>query len=264
MRKIAPEIENLMWTLAETGNQDAIEQFEARFPDLKIELTKRIMMVRSLKRNRPETGNVPVIPRFNPSTAQGPSPSKAPVAVAIAFAVIAMSALGYTLTTTFARKPIVLAPAPKVNLDPIQLPEPATSNSLNPPTATSPNLNSTQVPAPPAVQPDASQISSSANEPKWAKPQVVKMRDVPLLTVAKLVAAQGGLTLEIAPGMPNPSVRVDYQDINAADILKDLGKTYAFTPMLSDDNSVILIPAVAHTDHVDSIPSAVENRRPNP
>jgi len=96
--------------------------------------------------------------------------------------------------------------------------------------------------------------------PKWAKTQVVKMRDVPLLTVAKLVAAQGGLSLEIAPGMPNPSIHVDYQGVNAVYILKDLGRTYSFTPMLSDDNSVILIPAVDKNSRLDA--NAVSPEKP--
>ena len=76
-------------------------------------------------------------------------------------------------------------------------------------------------------------------------------------SVARIVATEGGLSLEIAPGMPNPIIDVDYQQISAANILKDLGRQYAFTPMLSDDGSVILIPAVPRGSGADaSLPPA--------
>jgi hypothetical protein len=260
LKKIAPEIEALMWTLAETGNQQAVEEFEVRFPHLRLELAKRSVMVRSLRQNRPDPGPSPTIPHFTPAPPQRPAPAKAHYALTCAFAAIAASALGYTLYSDSRPKPVVLTPVPAVNLGPVQTPQPVVSNSLpNPPRPVSPTVPD----SPPKTSrdvPGTSPPMRDALEPKWNKAQTVSMRKVPLLMIARLVAKEGGLSLEIAPNMPDPSIDVDYRQVSAADILKDLGRTYSFTPMLSDDGSVILIPAVAQANTGGAVPEQPEHQ----
>jgi hypothetical protein len=71
MRKIAPEVERLMWLIAEERDPRAISDFESRFPELKLELSKHMAMVSGLKtagRKVPEHR----IPRFVPRHASAP------------------------------------------------------------------------------------------------------------------------------------------------------------------------------------------------
>src|SRR5690242_17887642 len=68
MKHLPAEIERLMWLVAEGSDSRAIADFEARFPDLKHELSKRISMVRSLK-SAGKTVHTDHIPRFVPRVA---------------------------------------------------------------------------------------------------------------------------------------------------------------------------------------------------
>jgi hypothetical protein len=237
MKKPPPEIEKLMWNIAETGNPQAIDEFGARFPEFRGELMKRMAMVRGLK-HRPDLPTSNAIPSFKPGAPAKVPPAKGVVATGVVFAVLAVGALGYTLSTSTGRRSTdIKAPEP-VRLAPPSEPQVVHSNSLVPPKTE---------PAPRVVQneqPAANETPPPAAPPKWQKPQVVKIRKASLLTVVKLVAANGGLKLEIAPGMPDPQIEVDYDGMNAEEILRDLGRTYKFTPMLNDDDSVILVPAV--------------------
>jgi hypothetical protein len=235
-----------MWSLAESENTQAVSEFDARFPEYRVELAKRMGMVRGLRLNRPPSLDAPAMPRFNPTSVPSAPPSRAPYLLAAALVLISVSALGYTLSTTLVRKPIVLAPPQPVNLTPIEV---ATQNP--PVAATQPTAPRFPESTTPPVEPTPKPERVAQKPPRWSINQIVKMRQVPLLTVAKLVAAQGGLSLEIAPKMPNPLIQVDYDGVNAVDILKDLGHTYSFTPMLNDDDSVLLVPAVDPAEHTD-------------
>src|SRR5690349_8339480 len=118
MRRIAPEVERLMWLVAENRDPKAIADFELRFPELKGELAKHMAMVSGLrtagKKTPPHS-----IPRFVPRYAHV---QRRPTGlyVALAFVLGAMafgSYAGYTvLGNKQTPKPgvaIYVEPAPK-------------------------------------------------------------------------------------------------------------------------------------------------------
>jgi len=249
LSKIPPELEALMWTLAESGNQQAVDEFEARFPQLKIELAKRTGMVRSLRSTRPGNVTSPAIPRFVPGPAASAEPSRGMYTAAFVFATIALSVFAYTAVVARRAKPVE-QPLPQIPLQNVQAPPPAPYAQYAPPVNSPPSyppvVNHDETPPPASLQ-NEPPILPGPTEHSWNKPQSLAMRNVPLQTVLQAVAEEGRLSLDVAPGMPNPTITVDYHDISAEEILKDLGRTYAFTPILSDDGSAIMIPAVSRT-----------------
>ena len=65
--KIPQEIDQLMWSVAEEGSVNALNEFEQRYPEHKFELARRLTMVRELKgakKGKPEV--VVRAPRFQP------------------------------------------------------------------------------------------------------------------------------------------------------------------------------------------------------
>ena len=47
--RIAPDVDKLMWTLAESGQPLAVEDFQGRFPELKVELSRRVQLMQDLR-----------------------------------------------------------------------------------------------------------------------------------------------------------------------------------------------------------------------
>ena len=117
MKKIAPDIDQLMWTIAETGDQRAIDDFEGRFPDLKYELGKRILVLRELRQAR-QAGAAPrAVPHFEPRAPAVPSwqrPAWAGAAV-LGLAVVALAS--YALTQSFIRSAGEVPSQPVVRQD---------------------------------------------------------------------------------------------------------------------------------------------------
>lgn len=260
MSKIPPELENLMWTLAESDNPQAVSEFEARFPQLKIELAKRTAMVRGLRSNRPDNLTQPAIPRFVPGPPAAQEPTRGMYLISFVFAAVALSVFAYTA---------VLAHHPKPAEIPVQQETVAPQQAGSQATPFYPAQQqdyaqqwSSPPPSPPRSLRDEPPILDAPAEHAWQRPQSIAMRNVPLQTVLQAVAQEGRLSLDVAPGMPNPTITVDYRDMSAEDILKDLGKIYAFTPILSDDGSAIMVPAVAKSGVPDPTATSTVSRRP--
>ena len=57
-----------------------------------------------------------------------------------------------------------------------------------------------------------------------------------------LVAESGGFKVNIAPGLPNPEVKLDYDNMTAFQMLQELGKTYAFTPLMDGERQILILP----------------------
>ena len=248
MSKIPPELENLMWTLAESGNQQAVSEFEARFPHLRVELAKRTGMVRSLRSTRPGNVTSPAIPRFVPGAATATEPSRGMYTAAFVFAAIALSVFAYTAVVAHHPRPVEPQSLPQIPLqnEPASQTAPLVRNSpaVNPPLVYPPAVGPAPNTGPRSLRDEPPILTPT--EHTWEKPQTLAMRNVPLQTVLEAVGEEGGLAMDIPPKMPNPTITVDYHDVSAESILQDLGRTYAFTPILSDDGSAIMIPAVAH------------------
>lgn len=244
MTRMTPEIDRLIWAVAESNSDNAKQEFIQRYPEFEAELQKRLGLVRGLKANRPTPASAPVKPAFRPRARPVKSPSWLQYTLG-ALSLGAVITLGYlgarAMTTPQAIRPVET----DVQVRPGSEPRPAEQ-----PQETSPSVNSTtEIPNKPSVineTPPSTQLSPAPEPASWQKVQNIHVSDAPLQTVMKLVAMKGGIKLEIAPGTQNPQISYHSNQKNAIEILKDLGATYGFTPLLDGEDTVIAIPVVTH------------------
>lgn len=231
MKRVAPELESLMWTLAEEGNERAIDEFGERHPDLKTELLQRIEMVKGLRgaKKKPVEPRK-AIPRFVPRE----STNKTHVYVVCGLVLAALCALSFAVTvllTPWNHPPVATKPAQPLE---IGVPKSMPDQQLPPVAVHTPQPSVDPNPAPP--------------EEKQARPGTLKIEHAPLFTVLKMISEVCGVDVEPAPGMSNPDVVVDYRDLTAMEMLHDLGRQYGFTAMDQHDGSIIVVPAIDPKD----------------
>ncbi len=254
MIQITPEIDALLWAVAEDGKPESVLEFETRHPHLTKELFRRIAMVADLKNGR-SSGPRAHLPQF---VLRQPKPVASPQAVFAAGTLIlaAVGIASYTVTTamwpTVAAKPKIKSEVPVA----VGFNIPAEKKVTE--LVTEPNKTT-----PPIQEPAKTDTSPPESTPAYLKPQNLKINRALLQDAIRLIAAQGGLTVVIAPGMPNPEIAVEYQQQSIIDMLKDLGKQYAFSSFDQHDGSVLVIPAVDENAPVvpKAEPDSNRNRR---
>ena len=233
------DIDQLMWTVAESGNATARDDFERRFPELKNELLKRSSMLDGLREARSLHVLPPARPAFRPAAHRSAPFYRGKVALGLSLlAGLALASAGYM--AIFGDHPAPAgaigkytprpcrAAAAKAAAQQATIPHYATdgprSTISNPPAVTNPNLD------------DARPMR------KCMVPQSVSLKQVQLSVAINWIAKNSGLTVEPAPDLPNPTVDVDYKGRGGLEMLKDLGQQYGFTVMEDGENKVLLIP----------------------
>ncbi len=229
---IPREIDDLMWTIAEGTDQSAIEEFGDRYPNLREELLKRIRTIKALKSGSrgPKVSSVPTFQ----NTQIRPANWRL-IWSSFAFAVLVISAFGVYKLNMHSTPPPEVTP---VNLQPAVLPD---VNVENP---------TTSGPHPILVQPNPSQGSNTPTLPNATnspatpvtKLKSMKLESASLHAAILLIAEEDHLTVTIAKGTPNPTIKIDYQQMSPMDMLKDLGQQYAFTTVLDGDHAILIIP----------------------
>ncbi|MBI3722315.1 MAG: hypothetical protein HY248_07145 [Fimbriimonas ginsengisoli] len=63
-------------------------------------------------------------------------------------------------------------------------------------------------------------------------------------SVLEAISSHALLDLFIAPGTPNPDIRVDYIDMSPMAILQDMGKRFGFTALEEGSDTVLIVPAI--------------------
>lgn len=235
MKKIPPEIDDLMWVVAERNSDSAASEFIDRYPIYREELLRRRETVKRLKTGGRVSNAGREIPRFTPKTQPQFQTDRRFVLVAACFVLAALAVASYTLTTLFsptpARKPTrarVFTPAKVLDL----------------PNSEVVMTNSTTIPPPaPAVVPTQAEPVKAVDRPS-PKPRSISVKKAGLKSVIKLIGADSGLKIIFAPGMPNPPVTVSYHSLTAMEMLQDLGNQYQFTAFDQGDGSVVIYPAV--------------------
>jgi hypothetical protein len=233
MRKVAPDVERLMWLVAEERDPRAISDFEARFPDLKLELAKHIAMVSGLKNG---ARKVPPheIPRFVPRYAQ-PRPIIArPALFAVALAACALVFGSVAIANFLVPKPPKPPPVEPVNAGPLVTPgikvQPSTGGGSGSSGLPNPQTNTPS-------NPDVAQA-----EDPMDKPVTLRIDHAPLDAAVMMVCRQAGLIPEIPAGFPRFEVSMDYQGQSAGQILADLGAKNGFTALPQERGHVLFIP----------------------
>lgn len=235
MKGIPPEIDRLMWTVAEHESPSAADEFLARYPIYREELMRRRETVSKLKVSRPGAKPEAVaIPRFSPREPKRVAPAPRQVAVVGGLVLTALALASYTATLIFSPAPTPTPdPAPHRSPAPVATQQGPKIDAQKPPSVQDPNVrNETQEPP---KNPDV---------PGYDKPQSLVIKKATLPDVLKLLGAQAGVKVVIAPGMESPTISVEYHDMSVMGILKDLGSKYHFTPFDQGDGSIVIYPVV--------------------
>lgn len=232
MSHVPPEINDLMWQIAESQDDQAIEQFHERYPAYRAELMSRMTMVRGIKGSRPV--EVKSKTRFLPSPQRLNSEPPRWIAFAAATFLLAAGVFATLGTLRFVESRNAPAQVVEGGIDNM-----SASNGTS---------GSTQTTQPDKTQPE-NPIPEQGNEPPTTpvspmdKPVTIVAKNITLDSALNDIAVQAGIRLESAPGMPDIIIQLDFRDIPAIQVLQALGRSFGFTPMVQTDNSALLIPA---------------------
>ena len=231
--KIPREMDELMWSVAEADDPQATAEFGERYPDLRVEMTKRLKMVRGLKGSRPRSR----AERFVPvQTVRRFGPTKLAVAGVTALVLVSVGFASYAVFQITRKQDSNTAPiGPAASIDlpsgfvaPDDAVEPLEMN----PDRTSGGDANAAVPIT-----DLFQNLVTISEPR-----------ILLTDAIRAVAVQAGVTITIAPGFQDLYIRIEYIDAPAKQVLADMGRVFGFTAMQQNARSALIIPAVDPLD----------------
>lgn len=250
---IAPDLDRLMWSIADGGDPSAVESFRNRFPELQHELAKRVSLVQSLKHAKQLHVSGGPRPSFTPRrVAHSRTIPSGRTTLGLAFAAGAVLALAGYMGLFSGRRtssPITVANAtvltaksavPAPFLGPVRsqshVPQKlsaeegiANGGAGQPPSSYQPSVAPKQVPGSPPAN------------------QTVTMKQVPLSTALKAISKQCRIEIETAPKFPDPVIDMNYVDMDGMSILQDLGSKYSFGVVSEGIDKVLLVPQPAGT-----------------
>lgn len=227
MKRIHPDIDKMLWLVAESADPHAVADFSNRFPEHALELGKRIAMVRDLKGAGARATHEAVPPRFRaPAHPAGPRPRFVWALGAAALACLGVASY-YLASRAFAGS----APEPKGTV--------SQGQPLTPETVTyrGPSYD------PPKADPN----SPTPAEPEIAaylKPQSVSSAGITLSEALEIIARTCSLKLEVAPGVNEKQVSINYANMTGFEMLEDLGPRCGFTSFDEGSGKVLIIPAI--------------------
>jgi len=232
--RIPAEIEEALWTVAESNDPRAIDEFGKRYPAYKEALIDRIQMVRRLRSSRP-LGEAPAM-KFRPAPA--PTPRRWPAL-----------ALGGLLFAGLAWGTVSNWPAPRKQPD-----SPVQSSSVAGPTS-EPTTDGRGSPL--ALAPGDHKVESGPSHEDVGKPETVAAPSDPferpvtvdhgkvkLTALLREIGMQAKLKLEVAPGLEDVEIEAHYAATPAKDVLRDLGDNFGFTVMVQEGSHALVIPAL--------------------
>ncbi|MDR3691209.1 MAG: hypothetical protein P4L46_17650 [Fimbriimonas sp.] len=234
MKRVAPELDSLMWTLAEEGNERAIDEFGLRHPELRGDLIHRIQMVKGLRGAKgPAAITSPSIPRFVPREPKTPPLGGRPTFV-VGGLVLAAVAMATFTVMTFLTPPTRIHKEDLTPRGPVQ--------AVAPPVKENAVVDTPKTVPPPITIPNTV-VTGNESEASHKSPSL-RIDNAPLLSVLDMMSEITQTKIVAAPGLTNPTISVDYERMSAIDMLRDLGKRYAFTPLDQNDGSILVVPAV--------------------
>ena len=230
MIKIPREIDELMWEVAEHNDQAMIDDFGSRYPDYRVELGKRIRIVNDFKGSRPNSSPK----QFTPAAkVRSLGPSRLAIAGITTLVIASVGFAAFSIAYIYDQR------------------QPAKSQPLE----ETPNFLPSEpetVPAGENFEPRFGQVSEDdrpiINHSETFDPLMVSVSveesDIMLSRLIGNISLQTGLTLMLAPGFEDVRIKARYLDSPLIYVLRDLGQTFGFTPMVQTQTSVLLVPAI--------------------
>ena len=233
--KPSPEIEEIMWRLAEAPDDSEHGEFLARYPEFQAEFEKRIAMVRGLKGSRPKSAKRRTDFMPSPRTlAADSAPSRWAVvgAATLVLAGTVLATLGAVRYMDARQGETARQAGPVPPVGPGHLDQGGPENGQMPVS----NQGGQKKELPETVVPPS---------PFDSLVTIVATR-VKLSTCLDDIARQAGIRLESAPGMDtlDVDVEVDYRGVPALSALDDLGRNFKFSVLRQTESSALLVPAV--------------------
>ena len=249
MSTVPATVDKMIWQLADTDDIAAHADFVSQYPEFKDELERRSALVRRL-RDFPKPGNS--IPRFVPSP-DLPVNTSAPKWPLLVAATVVLGGLAFAtyagVTFARSRQPEIETQG-KGDREPIryQVPIGKADSRVSGPgfghfMSPSKIGEGDNLPAQTTPQNQA-QAAPPDDFARWHKHVSITANKASLANVILGIASQAHVTIEIAKGMPDPKVNVEYHDQTAKDILEDLGRVFGFSVSIETDKRALLIPAV--------------------
>lgn len=236
MKNLSPELNNLMWQIAEARDDAAIEEFVAKHPDLRAELISRVNMVQGLKGSKPHTPKVST--KFLPSPRSLNRETPRALALTVVIFLVAAGAFATMGILRFIENRNTTATV-------------VTPEKLRPVSANNgPQIEQT-VPRgkpEPGPMPDEKPVQPLRAEEPFQRPVTIVAKNMTLDMVLNDIAIQAGLDLQSAPGMPEAMVEIDFRETPAIQVLEALGQTFGFTALIQTSSSALLIPARDQND----------------
>lgn len=240
-------MDDLLWRLAESADIKEKAEFVSKHPEYIDELERRSKLLARFRESTPNSG---ARRRFVPSKEVAPVQVMpnwliAGVATAVLGSVVFAAAsfvrwqTAQTPPTTQLEKPSIDLSTPKVNSPEVQY----RADASKQPTAPDGTSNQATI-RPPGSEPTAPQDSiQPAPRSRWDSRITLQAENTTLTNAVLAIAAQANVTIEIAPGTPDPDIAVSYSNQSAKAVLDDLGKALGFTVMVQSDHKALLIPA---------------------
>lgn len=235
MSNLPEDIDRLLWTLAEHGDEKANEDFVKRFPQRRQELVQRTDAVKALKHAAPPADLE--IPDFHLVPIKTQIPWK-PISAVTALA--AASILGLLLL-----RPVATSqPEAKMSAATQAESKLVFSDVDGMPQPQKHNLSQSE-----ALRDDYGARTNqdirrekAQNPPGMTIVRKLQMEGQPLSLVLKLLAEQANLKLEVYPGLDDQEVSVDYRNEAALLIYQDLGKRYGFDAFEDKPGQIVVVP----------------------
>lgn len=261
MKGIPPEIDTLLWAVAEDESPKAGDEFVARYPKYAGELARRRRMVQGLKGGRPMASMATqrARPAFRPAPVRSqPIPRRTLVGVG-ALVLAAIAVASYTATTFMTPQHRPTPNTQVVDNTPVS-PTPPPVKQEEPPINVVPD---SQVQNPPIQDP------APVVDPRQAKGHDFKVKRADLAGALTMLGAEAGVNIIVAPGMAKRTIDAEYENTPLNEILTDLGRRFGFTPFDQGDGSIIIVPATENGAAESSEPSgrpinkdSIERRSP--
>lgn len=241
MNEIPQNLDESMWQIADEGSGRAIEQFGQRYPQYQAELEKRCQMVASLRVSKP--ARAASVPPYK-FAHEVRSPQKA---WRVSFASIALGFAAVACATYVTVR--LVAPVQPVQSSgtSVGMPaQPSTTGPQVPPSSMAPM----RVPsgpngmAPTPYSPPRSSAHWTQPKPNTEKPISINVERGLLMDVLTAVGKAAGVQISVADGIPEIEIVAHYDNMSPMDILRDMGRTYGFTPFDQDGTEILIIPAV--------------------